>query len=67
MQTLLIFLGVIFVSVLVVIAGIALFVTYKANKFKNKVEDTVIDAVKETIVKHGPETVKYIKNKIEKK
>lgn len=62
------------VAVLVVLAIILgliaiaiLFVVYKANRFKNKVEDTVIDSVKQVIVDHGPEAVKYVKNKIEKK
>ena len=44
-----------------------LFVIYKANRFKNKVEDTVIDGVKQVIVEHGPEAVKYVTKKIEKK
>lgn len=52
---------------LVVIAFTILFVVYKANKLKNRVEDTVIDGVKQVIVEHGPEAVKYVKNKIEKK
>lgn len=62
------------VSVLIALAIIlglisiaVLFVVYKANKFKNKVEDTVIDGVKQVIVEHGPEAVKYVKNKIENK
>ena len=52
---------------LVVIAFAILFVVYKANKLKNKVEDTVIDSVKQVIVEHGPEAVKYVRNKVEKK
>ena len=44
-----------------------LFVVYKANKFKNRIEDTVVDGVKQVIVEHGPETVKYVKGKIKKK
>lgn len=52
---------------LVVIAFAILFVVYKANKLKNRVEDTVIDSVKQVIVEHGPEAVKYVKNKVEKK
>ena len=44
-----------------------LFVIYKANRFKNKVEDTVIDGVKQVIVEHGPEAVKYVTKKIDKK
>lgn len=53
--------------ILGLIAIAILFVVYKANRFKNKVEDTVIDGVKQVIVEHGPEAVKYVKNKIEKK
>ena len=53
--------------ILGLIAIAILFVVYKANRFKNKVEDTVIDSVKQVIVEHGPEAVKYVKNKIEKK
>jgi hypothetical protein len=49
---------------LVVIAFTILFVVYKVNKLKNKVEDTVIDGVKQVIVEHGPEAVKYVKNKV---
>ena len=62
------------VSVLVALAIIlglmtatVLFVVYKANKFKNRIEDTVVDGVKQVIVEHGPETVKYVKGKIKKK
>lgn len=57
--TLAILLGVVVIAIL--------FVVYKANKFKNRVEDTVIDGVKQVIVEHGPEAVKYVKNKIDKK
>jgi hypothetical protein len=57
--------------VLVIILGLmtaaVLFVVYKANKFKNRIEDTVVDGVKQVIVEHGPEAVKYVKGKIEKK
>jgi hypothetical protein len=56
---------------LVIILGLmtaaVLFVVYKANKFKNRIEDTVVDGVKQVIVEHGPEAVKYVKGKIEKK
>jgi hypothetical protein len=62
------------VSVLVALAIImglmaaaVLFVVYKANKFKNRIEDTVVDGVKQVIVDHGPEAVKYVKGKIKKK
>ncbi len=48
-------------------AAAVLFVVYKANKFKNRIEDTVVDGVKQVIVEHGPEAVKYVKGKIEKK
>jgi len=51
---------------LVVIAFAILFVVYKANKLKNKVEDTVIDGVKQVIVEHGPEAVKYVTKKSKK-
>lgn len=53
--------------ILGLIAIAILFVVYKANRFKNKVEDTVIDGVKQVIVEHGPEAVKYVTKKIEKK
>jgi cell division protein YceG involved in septum cleavage len=58
---------VIIAFILVVIAFAILFVVYKVNKFKNKAEDAVIDGVKQVIVEQGPEAVKYVKNKIEKK
>jgi hypothetical protein len=50
-----------------VVVIVILFVVYKANKFKNRVEDTVIDGVKQVIVEHVPGAVKYVKNKIDKK
>lgn len=53
--------------ILGLIAIAIVFAVYKANKFKNKVEDTVIDGVKQVIVEHGPEAVKYVTKKIEKK
>ena len=43
------------------------FTPLPANKLKNKVEDTVIDGVKQVIVEHGPEAVKYVTKKIDKK
>ncbi len=62
------------VSVLVVlaiilglIAAAVIFTAYKANKFKNRIEDTVVDGIKQVIVEHGPEAVKYVKGKIQKK
>ena len=48
-------------------AAVVVFAVYKANKFKNRIEDTVVDSVKQVIVEHGPEAVKYVKGKIEKK
>ena len=53
--------------ILGLIAAAVIFIAYKANKFKNRIEDTVVDGVKQVIVEHGPEAVKYVKNKIEKK
>ncbi len=55
------------VIILGLIAITILFVVYKANRFKNKIEGTVIDSVKQVIVEHGPEAVKYVTKKIEKK
>lgn len=55
------------VIILGVLAVAVIFAVYKANKFKNRIEDTVIDGVKQVIVEHGPEAVKYVKGKIEKK
>ena len=52
--------------ILGLIAATIIFITYKVNKFKNRIEDTVIDGVKQVIVEHGPEAVKYVKGKIEK-
>lgn len=52
---------------LVVIAFTILFIVYKVNKLKSRVEETVIDSVKQVIVEHGPEAVKYVTKKIEKK
>ena len=54
------------VIILGVLAAAVIFAVYKANKFKNRIEDTVIDGVKQVIVEHGPEAVKYVKGKIEK-
>ena len=42
-------------------------IAYMANKFKNRIEDTVVDGVKQVIVEHGPDAVKYVKGKIQKK
>ena len=53
--------------ILVLIASAVIFIVYKANKFKKRIEDTVVDGVKQVIVEHGPEAVKYVKGKIEKK
>ena len=53
--------------ILGLIAIVILFAVYKANSFKNKVEDTVIDGLKQVIVEQGPEAVKYVKNKVENK
>ena len=55
------------VIILGLIAVAVIFIAYKANKFKNRIEDTVVDSVKQVIVEHGPEAVKYVKGKIEKK
>ena len=52
--------------ILGVLVAVVRFVVYKANKFKNRIEDTVVDGVKQVIVEHGPEVVKYVKEKIEK-
>jgi hypothetical protein len=52
---------------LVVIAFTILFIVYKVNKLKSRVEETVIDSVKQVIVEHGPEAVKYVTKKIDKK
>ena len=53
--------------ILGLIAAAIIFIAYKANRFKNRKEDTVVDGVKQVIVEHGPEAVKYVKGKIEKK
>ncbi len=53
--------------ILGLIAAAVIFIAYKANKFKNRIEDTVVDGVKQVIVEHGPKAVKYVKGKIEKK
>jgi hypothetical protein len=49
-----------------IIAIAVIFVIIKANNFKNKVEDSVIDGVKEAIVRHGPDAVKYVNDKVKK-
>ena len=53
--------------ILGLIAIAVLFIAYKANKFKNKVEETVMDSIKQVIVEQTPEAVKYVTKKIEKK
>jgi hypothetical protein len=53
--------------ILGLIAAAIIFIAYKANRFKNRIEDTVVDGVKQVIVEHGPEAVKYVKGKIQKK
>jgi hypothetical protein len=53
--------------ILGLMAVAVIFVVYKANRFKNRIEDTVVDGVKQVIVEHGPEAVKYVKAKIQKK
>jgi hypothetical protein len=53
--------------ILGLMAAAVIFIAYKANRFKNRIEDTVVDGVKQVIVEHGPDAVKYVKNKIEKK
>jgi hypothetical protein len=52
--------------ILGVLVAVVIFAVYKANKFKNRIEDTIVDGVKQVIVEHGPEVVKYVKEKIEK-
>jgi hypothetical protein len=52
--------------ILGLMAVAVVFAVYKANKFKNRIEDTVVDGVKQVIVEHGPEAVKYVKEKIKK-
>lgn len=49
-----------------IIAIAVIFVIVKANSFKNKVEDSVIDGVKEAIIKHGPDAVKYVSDRVKK-
>jgi len=63
MTSILIFLALALSVVLILVS----FVVYKANKFKNKVEDAVVDGVKELIVEGTPKAVKYVKSKIDKK
>ena len=63
MTGILIALAIILGLILIVIS----FVVYKANKFKNRVEETAINSIKKVIEDHGPDAVKYVKNKIERK
>ena len=60
-------LGFILLGLAVVIVFSYIRIAYVANKFKNRIEDTVVDGVKQVIVEHGPDAVKYVKGKIEKK
>lgn len=52
------------VVVLGIIAIAVLFLIWKIVSFKNKVEDVVVDSIKEVIVTNGPEAVKYVNDKI---
>jgi hypothetical protein len=52
------------VVILGIIASAVLFLIWKIISFKNKVEDIVIDSIKEVIVTKGPEAVKYVNDKI---
>ncbi len=54
------------VVVLGIIAIAVLFLIWKIVSFKSKIEDTVVDSIKEVIVTRGPETVKYVNGKISK-
>jgi nitrogen fixation-related uncharacterized protein len=57
----------IIIAIIIGIIAIAvIFVIVKANSFKNKVEDSVIDGVKEAIIKHGPDAVKYVSDRVKK-
>ena len=60
-------LGFILLGLAVVIVFSYIRIAYVANKFKNRIEDTVVDGVKQVIVEHGPDAVKYVKGKIQKK
>ena len=55
---------------LVVVFGIiaiaVLILIWKIVSFKSKIEDTVVDSIKEVIVTKGPEAVKYVNDKISK-
>jgi multisubunit Na+/H+ antiporter MnhC subunit len=55
------------VTVLILVGIGVLVLMYKANKLKNKLEETLIDGVRELIVEQTPEAVKYVTKKIEKK
>ena len=56
----------ILVFALLIIAITVAFVVYKANKFKNKVEDAIVDGVKDAIVENAPKVIDAIEKKLKK-
>jgi hypothetical protein len=60
-------LGFILLGLAIIVVFSYIRIAYTINRFKNRIEDTVVDGVKQVIVEHGPETVKYVKGKIKKK
>ena len=55
------------VFILAVAVGVVVFVVYKANALKNKVEDAAIDAAKQVIIENAPKVGKVIKDKVNSK
>lgn len=50
-----------------VIAIAALFIIFIVNRFRKRVEDAVVDGVKQVIIENGSEIVKHATKKIKKK
>lgn len=58
---------IIFLTILIVIAIVLIFIAYKANQFKNKIEDAVVDSTKKIIDDSSQLFIDSIKNKINKR
>jgi hypothetical protein len=50
-----------------VIAIAALFIIFIVNRFRKRVENAVVDGVKQVIIENGSEIVKHATKKIKKK
>lgn len=54
--------------VLIVLLGLlvvgVLFIAYKLDRFKSRIENSVVDGVKQVIVENGPKVIKSVKKKL---